>query len=287
MAERPDAADIARWHRYFAVECNNRAWALADAAERTDAQVEELVHAAHAAALHWSQVGTELNSARAELLLAHALALAGDGTPALRYARRSFDYLTTRSSPDWEVAFAHMVLANAAHAAGDRALHARHHTEAARLGAAIAAPEDRQIFETSFRSVSAPDGAAPYFSRISTVRVCVRDQAAGVAFYRDVLRLELRLDTPAFALFEVGGVTLIVEPADAGDTNDGELIGRFLGVTLATNDLAATYSALRAQGVEFLHAPALQAWGGIMTHFKDPAGNVLTAVQFAAVPATR
>jgi hypothetical protein len=54
------------------------------------------------------------------------------------------------------VAFAHAVLANAAAAARDRELHARHHAIAKSLGAALADAEDRSIFEATFTVIRAP-----------------------------------------------------------------------------------------------------------------------------------
>jgi len=156
VAERPSADDIAKWHRWFAIESNNRAWDLAEKADRSALETDQMLEAAHAAALHWRAVGTELNVIRARLLLAHVLALAGDGALALPHARASFDYLTSRASPDWEVAHAHAALANAARASGDRALFEKHYREAARLGAAIANPKDKEIFMASFVRLPQP-----------------------------------------------------------------------------------------------------------------------------------
>src|SRR5512146_1789579 len=106
--------DAAAWHRRFASECNNRAWQLAEAASRSAAEDAEMLDAAHAAALHWRAVGTELHAARATMLLAHVHALLGHGALALPYARASFAFVTSHESADWEVAFAHAILANAA-----------------------------------------------------------------------------------------------------------------------------------------------------------------------------
>src|SRR5512146_1896119 len=106
--------DVAVWHRRFASECNNRAWQLAEAASRTAAEDAEMLDAAHAAALHWRAVGTELHAARATMLLAQVHALLGHGALALPYARASFAFVTSHESADWEVAFAHAILANAA-----------------------------------------------------------------------------------------------------------------------------------------------------------------------------
>ena len=151
--ERPTTEDIAKWQKWFAVACNNRAWELAEQPSRTPAESHELLHTAHAAAWHWSRVGSELNTARANLLLGFAHALAGDGPLALRYAMSSFNYFNEHGAPVWEQAFAHAVLAAAAKAAGNAPLHAEHYPEAARLGDAIEDQEEREIFMRSFRQV--------------------------------------------------------------------------------------------------------------------------------------
>ena len=114
MAERPSVEEIAKWHRWFAISCNNRAWELVEREQRTPAEAHELLHTAHAAAWHWGRAGTPLNEARAHMLLGMAHALAGDGGLALRYAMSSFNYFNEHEAPDWEQAFAHATLAAAA-----------------------------------------------------------------------------------------------------------------------------------------------------------------------------
>jgi hypothetical protein len=148
--------ELAKWTRWFAIECNNRAWKLADSLSRTPAEDEEMLHAAHAAALHWGEVGTQLNHMRARMLLGHVHALLGDGARAMAYAQQSFDYVMSHDSPPWEVAFAHAVLANAAHAARLGALHAKHYEIALAEGSALPDAEERAIFETMFRAVPVP-----------------------------------------------------------------------------------------------------------------------------------
>ena len=122
--------------------------------------------------------------------------------------------------------------------------------------------------------------ANPLFSHVSNIRIFVDDLTAAVRFYRDVLQLPLRFQTPDFALFDTGSATLMIEPGASSDPADGALVGRFTGVSLTAADLAATYAALLAKGVEFLHPPEHQPWGGILTHFRDPSGNVLSAVEY-------
>ena len=117
------------------------------------------------------------------------------------------------------------------------------------------------------------------FTHISNVRIFVDDHAQSVRFYRDTLGLPLRTEGPGFAIFDTGAVSLMLEPGETAGEDDGDLVGRFSGVSLATPDIDRTYAVLSERGVEFLHAPSTQPWGK-MTHFKDPSGNVLTMVQY-------
>jgi catechol 2,3-dioxygenase-like lactoylglutathione lyase family enzyme len=117
------------------------------------------------------------------------------------------------------------------------------------------------------------------FSGISNVRIFVHNWRESVAFYRDVIGLPLAFvsETPPYAGFMAGSVTLMLEP---GGDEHGELVGRFTGISLATEDIATEYQRLIDGGVEFLHAPEKQAWGALLTHFKDPSGNVITVVEY-------
>jgi hypothetical protein len=156
VPERPSPEEISKWQKWFAVACNNRAWELVERRERTPTDVHEMLHAAHASAWHWARVGTELNEARANMLLGMAHALADDGPLALRYAMLAFNYFNEHEAKDWEQAFVHATLAAAAKAAGDSALHREHHAEARRLGDAIAERQDREVFMRSFSQVPVP-----------------------------------------------------------------------------------------------------------------------------------
>ncbi len=106
--------------------------------------------------------------------------------------------------------------------------------------------------------------------------------AAAVAFYADTLRLRRRaFDTKqGVAVFALGPRdTLSVERADPRDREEKKLVGRFAGVSIEVDDIHRAYRDLTAAGVMFDAAPQVQRWGGILTHFRDPADNVLTLVQ--------
>ncbi len=109
------------------------------------------------------------------------------------------------------------------------------------------------------------------------VRIFVDDFAAARAFYADTLGLPVAwemADHGALGL-DAGGPQLIVEAVPVGGA-DRDLVGRFVGVSLQVDDIAATHADLSARGVAFDAPPEKQDWGGWLTHFRDPAGNTLT-----------
>lgn len=155
----PDPTEIRRFHRWFAVECNNRAWDLAALPSRTADQDREMLLTAFASAYHWSEVGEPVNFMRGDMLLACVHSLLGRGEQGLHYARRCLEFCeagaTKAQAADWDVAFAHLQMSLAGHAVGDGELHALHHARAAALGRALD-EEDRKIFEEEFARVPAP-----------------------------------------------------------------------------------------------------------------------------------
>jgi hypothetical protein len=144
------------WHRYFAVECNNRAWHLTAQPERSPAEDDEMLLQAYAAAYHWSRVGAPLNHMRADLALAHVHALLGHSELALRYAQRSLDYAMQCDVEDWDLAFAHAEMAHAAATAGDVERHVQHYAAAQVCGEKIADEEDRRVFFQEFGRIPQP-----------------------------------------------------------------------------------------------------------------------------------
>lgn len=155
MAEADEPDDTQRWHKRFAVDCNNRAWALS-VQTRSAAEDREMLDAAHASAWHWAQIGSELNRMRATMLVAEAHAALGMGESALALAEPTRAYFLGRDTPDWEIACAHAVYAHAAHAAGRAAEHREAHALANAALAAIGDEEDRKVIARTFDRVPRP-----------------------------------------------------------------------------------------------------------------------------------
>lgn len=153
MQEKPTQETIDQWHRWFAIECNNRAWGLAAKPDREPGENREMLNAAYAAAFHWSKIGQPINNARADLTLAQAHALLGQGEQALHYAQRCLAFFESNAGEDWDLAFVHAAVAHAAAVAGDADLHAKHYALAEQLGQAIQDAEDRAVFADEFTKV--------------------------------------------------------------------------------------------------------------------------------------
>lgn len=117
------------------------------------------------------------------------------------------------------------------------------------------------------------------------------DPEASLAFYRDILGFEVRLDVgyEGMRWITVGPVgqpstAIVLHPpaANPGITDDErqtilELMakGSYFGVNLATADLDATFAKLEASDAEVVQEPTEQPYGVRDCAFRDPAGNMV------------
>jgi uncharacterized glyoxalase superfamily protein PhnB len=117
------------------------------------------------------------------------------------------------------------------------------------------------------------------------------DPDAALAFYRDVLEFEVRLDVGNGGLrwITVGpvdqpGTSIVLYPpgADPGITDDERLMisemmakGTYGIITLATTDLDATFARLQAGNAEVVQEPTRQPYGVRDCALRDPAGNLI------------
>ncbi len=117
------------------------------------------------------------------------------------------------------------------------------------------------------------------------------DPEASLAFYRDVLGFEVRLDVgyEDMRWITVGpagqpDTAIVLHPPAVGyDVTDQErelllqLIakGSYFGVNLATDDLDAAYSRIEAAGADIVQEPIEQDYGVRDAAFRDPAGNLI------------
>jgi predicted enzyme related to lactoylglutathione lyase len=130
---------------------------------------------------------------------------------------------------------------------------------------------------------------------LSTCFVAVDDHDKALAFYRDILGLEVRNDVAYEGMrwVTVGspsqpGVEIVLEPpladpnAAAADKQAmAELLAKGLlrGVIFRTEDCDGTFERIRAAGAEVLQEPMDMPYGVRDCAFRDPSGNMLRFVQ--------
>jgi lactoylglutathione lyase len=115
---------------------------------------------------------------------------------------------------------------------------------------------------------------------IESVRVFTTKLAQARRFYAETLGLQETLATDAIAIFDTGQAKLIVEHVDAADPEASELVGRFSAFSFTVTNMELTLNELRDRSIEWLSLSERQQWGGLLSHFKDPDGNILTLVQY-------
>lgn len=97
-------------------------------------------------------------------------------------------------------------------------------------------------------------------------------------FYRDVLGLPVHFSDPerGWAQFDLSGCYIGLERCDPADPESAALVGRFVGASIQVDDVHASYRNLLQRGVQFTGEPIEQSWGGVLAHFKDVDGNIVT-----------
>ena len=147
-----DAGD----RRKLAVATFNRVWELLELPIRTQADFDEMIHAAHVSCYVWSQVGAPANRARGEWQCARVYATLGRAEPALWHARRCLELTEAGGEgfEDWDLPGAQQAMAHA-HLAAGKLEEARHWARLAREGAArIEDAEDRDIIESQIAELN-------------------------------------------------------------------------------------------------------------------------------------
>jgi len=117
------------------------------------------------------------------------------------------------------------------------------------------------------------------------------DPDAALAFYRDILGFEVRLDVgyEGMRWITVGpaeqpGTSIVLHPpgADPGITDDerrtiAEMMakGTYATLLLATKDLDGAFERLQASDAEVVQEPIEQPYGVRDCAVRDPAGNLI------------
>jgi len=110
--------------------------------------------------------------------------------------------------------------------------------------------------------------------RVWDVTFTVSDLQRAIAFYRDVLGLELKYAYSNYAGLDCGGVEIGLATARPAEAPEGAPC-----VDLLVRGLDEAFRELSERGVRFLKEPHETAWGSRIALFCDPDGNRLQLVQ--------
>ena len=132
--------------REMAVKLNQRTWELMEKKNKTPAEMEEMIHCAHASLLHWSRVGQAVNLQRGNWLLSRVYAHLGLAERALHYAKicKEQTEANLEAMEDFDRFYAEEALARSFAIAGNETA-ARHYAAAKRILKQIKDPEDLKI----------------------------------------------------------------------------------------------------------------------------------------------
>jgi lactoylglutathione lyase len=121
--------------------------------------------------------------------------------------------------------------------------------------------------------------------RVNYAIVLVSDMERSVKFYRDVLGMTLRFQSPHWTEFVTEGATLALHLADAPATADGpglEPAGRCRpGLQVA--DLDAFHTRMREHHVPCTQEPTL-TFGSRIAQYTDPDGLVIGVSEIRSDP---
>ena len=127
---------------------------------------------------------------------------------------------------------------------------------------------------------------------LSKMFISVHDPEEALAFYRDALGLEVRMDVSSdgFRWVTLGApgqdVSIVLsQPHGGRSQTEGDALltlvtqGSMQAAIFNTDDLDATFEQVRASGAEVLQEPVTQPWGARDCAFRDPSGNLVRIAQ--------
>jgi hypothetical protein len=139
--------------RQLAAGLFNLVWTYLEKPDRTPADDDAMLHAAHASRHHWTSIGTARNLARGDWQISRVYAVLGRAEPAAHHARRYLEACEQHGLSTFDFAFANEALARAAAAAGDAAARGHFLAIAWEQAARVEDAQDRQWLEQNLASI--------------------------------------------------------------------------------------------------------------------------------------
>ena len=140
-------------HRQMAIELFNLTWDLIEKPDRTQAETDRMINAAHASRYHWEIAGDAVNIARGEWQISRVYAVAGRPEPCLYHAERCLQVTLENDLVDFDLAFAYEAMARACNLSGDLMETAKFITLGQQAGEKISSEEDREYFFNELNTI--------------------------------------------------------------------------------------------------------------------------------------
>jgi len=115
---------------------------------------------------------------------------------------------------------------------------------------------------------------------VDAIRIFSGDFELTKKFFVEAIGFEIGYEAEGVCVYDLEGTKLILEEIDLAEAETAGMAGRFTGISFAVDDIQSTYKELKAKGVKFEGKPDIEDWGGAVAHFRDPADNVFTLVQY-------
>ena len=124
------------------------------------------------------------------------------------------------------------------------------------------------------------------FTHVTYLMVNVSDMGRSVAFYRDVVGLPLKYETPGWTEFATGTTTVALHLSPCAEAKAGPSTGPTAGscsIGFSVDDIDAAWKKLEGRGAHFVVPPMLRAEEGIrLAVFVDPDGLMVSIAEAVA-----
>lgn len=120
------------------------------------------------------------------------------------------------------------------------------------------------------------------FAKVDYIMINVSDMNRSVAFYRDVLGIPVRFDSPGWSEFETGATTLALHaaPKPAGGAPQAGPTAGTCSIGFSVADLDKAHAELQSRGARFVMPPTDRPEEGIrLAVCVDPDGLPISFAQ--------
>jgi hypothetical protein len=154
MAEKKEKIEITDdIHKKLAIDAFNKTWSLIDKKDKTQEEIDEMIHMAHASRYHWGKIGKPIHFERGEWQISRVYSLIGQPEAALYHAKRCLDICLENDIGDFDIAFAYEAMARANAVAGKTKEKDEYLLKANEAAEKIKKKEDKEYFLSELKSI--------------------------------------------------------------------------------------------------------------------------------------